>query len=311
MRACVRASRPVRRVPRPASVLCGVGPRVASLALAEPVMTRLKLSEVVAQCEAEWDSHESDTSSDENEGPERARAGAPAAASASAPAAAGQQLPGELQRYLDENGLGVSDELKRSLVDLVGQQEKGDAPRITELAAAEVAVLRGGEQLSVLLLHGLWSSSGWFLDALIGRKHDMPVPHKDESRKLAQAVWKGVAVERRNFDHAGDARAVASCQEAIASGRFHAVVVVDLSASEIVGAFETYLGGLLQEFARKGGAVAFTSSEGQLLPPTLNRWRRECARTRAFCFILCHEQTSGSFASIPIRTRDHALARHH
>ena len=112
---------------------------------------------------------------------------------------------------------------------------------VNSLASATASVRRGGP-LSVLLIHGLWSSTGWFLDALIGNQLPADLSagisreHAEESRARALAAWREVEMVRRNFMRGEDAEAIESCQHAIASGDFHAVVLVDLS---IVGKHES------------------------------------------------------------------------
>lgn len=147
---------------------------------------------------------------------------------------------------------------------------------VTKLANAPVTVKRG-HPLSVLLLHGLFSSTSWFLDALIGRPLSTEITagmtkrDQEEDRAVVLHAWNGVQVHRRNFAHAEDADAIASCQRAIASGDYHAIVLVDLSARELLPAFEAHLGPLLRAFVECGGSVGFTTTEGLLLPPTLGR----------------------------------------
>ena len=158
--------------------------------------------------------------------------------------------------------------------------DASDAPRkmlpVTPLATAQVAV-RGGGPLYVLLIHGTWSSTGWILDAMIGRqlppeitrgvsKHD-----QDVNTARVMHAWQDATVHRRNFAHGEDADAIASCQRSVASGEYHAIVLVDLSARDVLPTVEAHLGGLLSAFAHAGGSVAVTSSEGLLLPPTLAR----------------------------------------
>ena len=147
---------------------------------------------------------------------------------------------------------------------------------VTSLASAAASVRQGGP-LSVLLVHGLWSSTGWFLEALIGNKLPADLSagitkeHAEENRARALAAWREIEVTRRNFVRGESAEAIESCQHAIASGDFHAIVLVDLSARELFASVEAHLGPLLQSFARAGGSVVFTSCEGLLLPPTLER----------------------------------------
>ena len=144
------------------------------------------------------------------------------------------------------------------------------------LATAPVAVRRG-PPFSVLFIHGLYGGSEFFIDAIRGRplppEITVGVPKQDRELAQAQAqhAWLDASVDRRNFMHGEDADAVASCQRAIASGDYHAVVLVDLSDHNLLPTFEIALGPLLRAFAEAAGTVAFTSTEGLLLPPTLRR----------------------------------------
>ncbi len=86
-----------------------------------------------------------------------------------------------------------------------------------------------------------------------------------------QGAWRGTAIDR--ITCIGDQQlwpeAMDACRLAIASGAYHALVIVDLSAQ--IEAFEADLGLVIMKFAQSGGAVAFTSREGFSLPPTLSR----------------------------------------
>jgi hypothetical protein len=62
-----------------------------------------------------------------------------------------------------------------------------------------------------------------------------------------------------------DAFGVKRCQDEIRSGKYHAIVVVDYSNPDQVKKFERDFGKLLQNFAHKGGVVAFPSSEGLIV----------------------------------------------
>ena len=60
------------------------------------------------------------------------------------------------------------------------------------------------------------------------------------------------------------------CRRAIASGRFHAIILSDLSEDSCaVPAVERALGPTLQLFARGGGAVAVTSCDAAMCLPML------------------------------------------
>ena len=140
---------------------------------------------------------------------------------------------------------------------------------VSELATAAVAVRRA-PPLHVLLIHGLYAGTDWFLDAITGRPLAQGRPLRSAEME-AQHAWLDAVCDHRDFAHCEMEEAVASCQRAIASGQYHAIVLCDLSARDLLPAFEAHLGPLLQAFADGGGSVAFTTSEGLLLPPTLAR----------------------------------------
>lgn len=74
---------------------------------------------------------------------------------------------------------------------------------------------------------------------------------------------------RVSFAHGERVNARDACQRAIASKRFHAIVIADLTTNH--AAFEEHLGPGLLDFVELGGVVVFQSSEGTELPPTLQR----------------------------------------
>lgn len=65
-----------------------------------------------------------------------------------------------------------------------------------------------------------------------------------------------------------DAFGIEKCIEEIESGKYHAIVVVDCSNSEMFEEFERSLAPHIQKFVQNGGAAAFPSSEGGLLVKT-------------------------------------------
>jgi len=83
-------------------------------------------------------------------------------------------------------------------------------------------------------------------------------------------------VERADFRYGNDA---ATVRDRIASGRFKALVICDLSDTACMRTFESELGSHLKAFVAAGGSALFPTSEGLLLLETLQTlfqvpWRR-------------------------------------
>lgn len=113
--------------------------------------------------------------------------------------------------------------------------------------------------LNVLFIHGFAMAGEWMLNNLWGIDNDIPgVPPEYAAR--SRAAWQGARLASVDFAYGEVPAAVRNCQEAVMSGAFHAVVVVDYSMAH--GEFARALGAPLQEFARAGGPIAFTTSEG-------------------------------------------------
>jgi hypothetical protein len=93
---------------------------------------------------------------------------------------------------------------------------------VTELATAPAIARCDNGPLSVLLIHGLWSTTGWFFDAIVGRQLPsdlaacVPRKEQDENRARALAAWREADVEHRSFAHGEDADQIAACQTALA-----------------------------------------------------------------------------------------------
>ena len=81
-------------------------------------------------------------------------------------------------------------------------------------------------------------------------------------------VWCTDPSELTEREVQPDAFGVKRAQDEIRSGRYHAIVVMDYSCSELRCEFEAAFGDLLQEFVASGGVVAFPSSEGMLVSTT-------------------------------------------
>ena len=102
---------------------------------------------------------------------------------------------------------------------------------------------------------------------------------RTDDEHSATMAWKRARITRRTLvlapADAADA-AAERCADALASGAFHALVVVDLSAEAAISVFEERLGALVQAFVRGGGRVAFPTTDGAALAPVLRRLFDTC-----------------------------------
>ncbi|KAL1523060.1 hypothetical protein AB1Y20_018020 [Prymnesium parvum] len=144
-----------------------------------------------------------------------------------------------------------------------------DAP-----APAAAAAAPGGERklaeppearvLRVLFLEGFFMAD-FMANTLAGERPSLPGV-ADESARIRRA-WEGAQITRVRWVDAP--RQEAACRAEIDSGKYDAVVVVDLACEH--AKFEAAFGASLAAFVRAGGRVAFPSSEGMMLQPTLRR----------------------------------------
>ena len=78
--------------------------------------------------------------------------------------------------------------------------------------------------------------------------------------------------ERFNLEGGTLPERLESCRRAIRSGRFHSIVLSDLSeANHAIPSVERELGTTLQEFAHGGGTIAITTSDASVCVPMLQR----------------------------------------
>ena len=91
----------------------------------------------------------------------------------------------------------------------------------------------------------------------------------------AAEAWRDMPLDWVDFEYGESSAAIQACKAALCSGRYQSVVCVDLSLFEGPDSagplFERHLGPLMRAFVEKGGAVAFPTSEGGMIQPTLRR----------------------------------------
>ena len=186
-----------------------------------------------------------------------------------------------------------------------------DQERLKEIAAAETAnnrasaedlakAINGMKALAVeegtrnfLLVDGIsaafaMTSSDFMSDALLAtiRKDTRHMETglenlKKEGLKSAEqhvdlfarySIAGGMRHERFNLEGGTLPERLESCRRAIRSGRFHSIVLSDLSeANHAIPSVERELGTTLQEFAHGGGTIAITTSDASVCVPMLQR----------------------------------------
>ena len=93
----------------------------------------------------------------------------------------------------------------------------------------------------------------------------------DKKRDI-QGAWLNMRYERVGLEGGERPDRLELCRRCILSGRFHAIVLSDLSEDSVaVPAVERELGPSLQAFMRGGGAVAVTTADAAMVLPMLER----------------------------------------
>ena len=97
------------------------------------------------------------------------------------------------------------------------------------------------------------------------------VPPSAEAKRASQAAWHGIRHERMGLESGERPDRLELCRRAIVSGRFHAIILSDLSGDTAVPAVEAELGPALQAFVRGGGAIAVTTCDSAMVLQSLKR----------------------------------------
>ena len=139
-------------------------------------------------------------------------------------------------------------------------QRKAAAPTPRPVVHKTLAKLPGApDGPHVLFIEG-FGMADFMAGSLLGLPSDIPgMPDPSQEAKVA---WRGMTIKRISCVVECEFSDLAAevCRLELASGAYHAVVVVDLAQEH--GFFEAELGGAVQAFVRGGGAVAFPTSEG-------------------------------------------------
>ena len=176
---------------------------------------------------------------------------------------------------------------------------------------------------NVLIIDGTGMSGDFMSEHLLmlEREHSpgfFEMPKAPEEKRANEAAWRGLRHERIGIECGERPDRLELCRRAIASGRFHAIILSDLSENQrAVPAVERELGTTLQLFVRGGGAIAVTTCDAAMCLPMLQRlfgvgWRmggyyrtnwgpaRENAESVAQAF-------PGNLATKPFSAKAHAV----
>ena len=133
---------------------------------------------------------------------------------------------------------------------------------------------------NVLVIDGTGASSSFMSEALLLLAGDAQRPSEgkpttDEQRRAVEAslrTWEGLRHERLGLEGGERPDRLELCRRAISSGRFHALILSDLSDdSRAIPAVERELGPTLQRFVQGGGAIAVTTCDAAMSLPMLQR----------------------------------------
>ena len=133
---------------------------------------------------------------------------------------------------------------------------------------------------NVLIIDGTGASSSFMSEALLllagdAQRPSEGKPTNDEQRRAVEAslrTWEGLRHERLGLEGGERPDRFQLCRRAISSGRFHALILSDLSdGSRAIPAVERELGPTLRRFVQGGGAIAVTTCDAAMTLPMLQR----------------------------------------
>ena len=136
------------------------------------------------------------------------------------------------------------------------------------IAGSGALAIETGEK-NILFIDGTGMSSDFMSENFM---FSLSSGYNLEVKKANELAWRGLRYERIGLEGGERPDRLELCRRAIASGRFHAIVLSDLSEdSRAVPAVERELGPTLQLFVRGGGALAVTSCDAAMCLPMLQR----------------------------------------
>lgn len=152
----------------------------------------------------------------------------------------------------------------------------------SQVEVLSVTTTNGGEEiladnsppkrpLRVLFIEGFYNTNA-YTDVLHERISGDGSNPDDELARSARNAWTNVDIERAACQGRTVQAMKAVAREyarRIVSGKYHAVVVVDLSCFALFDDFRLLFGAELQSFTASGGVVAFPTTEGLRLAPFL------------------------------------------
>ena len=170
--------------------------------------------------------------------------------------------------------VGSAVEERQRVFDQAAKERRAQALVGTGALAVEPGVK------NVLVIDGTGTSSDFMSEALLllagdAQRPSQGKPTTDEQRRAVEAsvrTWGGLRHERLGLEGGERPDRLELCRRAISSGRFHALILSDLSDdSRAIPAVERELGPTLQRFVQGGGAIAVTTSDAAMTLPMLQR----------------------------------------
>jgi hypothetical protein len=170
--------------------------------------------------------------------------------------------------------VGSAVEERQRVFDQAARQRREEALAGTGALAVEPDIK------NVLVIDGTGTSSSFMSEALLllagdAQRPSEGKPTNDEQRRAVEAslrTWEGLRHERLGLEGGERPDRFQLCRRAISSGRFHALILSDLSdGSRAIPAVERELGPTLRRFVQGGGAIAVTTCDAAVTLPMLQR----------------------------------------
>ena len=167
--------------------------------------------------------------------------------------------------------VGSAAEERQCVLDQAAKERRAQALVGTGTLAVDPGVK------NLLVIDGTGTSSNFMSEGLLLLAGDAQIdkPTTDEQLRAVEAslkTWQGLRHERLGLEGGERPDRLELCRRAISSGRFHAIILSDLSeVSRAIPAVERELGSTLQRFAEGGGAIAVTTCDSAMTLPMLQR----------------------------------------
>ena len=167
--------------------------------------------------------------------------------------------------------VGSAAEERQRTLDRAAQERRARAIS----GSGALAVEPGTKNL--LIIDGTGVSTDFMSEHLLMLERErtpgfFEMPKPPEEKRANEAAWRGLRHERIGLECGERPDRLELCRRAIASGRFHAIILSDLSENHrAVPAVEHELGPTLQRFVHGGGAIAVTTCDAAMALPMLQR----------------------------------------